>query len=78
MLLAAPVFGGNTLKVALHFVMILSGALCFAGLVWLAVSPGQAIFVGILGWGAAGPIVFLLLANMFGRVQPEALATSAT
>ena len=71
MLLAAPVFGGDTLKNALRAVMILSGALCLAGLVWLAVSPAQAIIIGILGWGAAGPIVFLLLAKVFGRVQAE-------
>lgn len=71
MLLAAPIFGGNTLKAALRLVMILSGALCLAGLVWLAVSPAQAIVVGILGWGAAGPIAFLLLAHMFRRVQVE-------
>ena len=77
MLLAAPIFGGNTLKAALRLVMILSGALCLAGLVWLAVSPAQAIVVGILGWGAAGPIVFLLLANMFGRVQVETRETPA-
>jgi len=75
MLLAAPIFSGNTLKTALRFVMIVSGALCLAGLVWLAVSPAQAIIVGILGWGAAGPIVFLLLANMFGRVQVETRET---
>jgi hypothetical protein len=75
MLLAAPVFGGNTLKTALRLVMILSGALCLAGLVWIAVSPAQAIIVGILGWGAAGPIVFLLLANIFGRVKIETRET---
>jgi hypothetical protein len=75
MLLAAPVFGGNTLKAALRLVMILSGALCLAGLVWLAVSPAQAIIVGILGWGAAGPIVFLLLAKMFGGVKFETRET---
>jgi hypothetical protein len=75
MLLAAPIFGGSTLKTALRPVMILSGALCLAGLVWLAVSPAQAVIVGILGWGAAGPIVFLLLANMFGRVQVETRET---
>ena len=46
-------------------------ALCLAGLVWLAVSPEQGIIIGILGWGAAGPIVFLLLAKVFGRVQAE-------
>jgi hypothetical protein len=77
MLLAAPVFGGNTLKTALRLVMILSGALCLAGLVWLAVSPAQAIIVGILGWGAAGPFVFLLLAHTFGRVQAETRETPA-
>jgi hypothetical protein len=77
MLLAAPIFGGNTLKTALRLVMILSGVLCLAGLVWLAVSPAQAIVVGILGWGAAGPIVFLLLAHMFGRVQVETRETPA-
>ena len=75
MLLAAPIFDGNTLKVALRFVMIASGALCLAGLLWLAISPAQAIIVGILGWGAAGSIVFLLLANMFGRVRIETQET---
>ena len=69
MLLAAPVFSGNAFKTALRLVMVLSGVLCLAGLAWLAVSPEQAIVVGILGWGAAGPIVFLLLAKMFGSVQ---------
>jgi len=71
MLLAAPVFAGDTLRNALRALMILSGALCLAGLVWLAVSPAQAIIIGILGWGAAGPIVFLLLAKVFGRVPAE-------
>ncbi len=75
MLLASPIFGGNTLKVSLRLVMILSGGLCLAGLVWLAVSPAQAIIVGILGWGAAGPIVFLLLAKMFGDVKSETRGT---
>jgi len=68
MLMAAPVFGGDTLRNALRALMTLSGALCLAGLVWLAISPAQAIVVGILGWGAAGPIVFLLLAKVFGGV----------
>jgi hypothetical protein len=72
MLLAAPVFGGDTLRNGLRTLMILSGALCLTGLVWLAVSPPQAIIIGILGWGAAGPIVFLLLAKVFGRIQAEA------
>lgn len=71
MLLASPAFGGNTLKTALRLVMILSGTFCLVGLGWFAVSPAQAIIVGILGWGAAGPIVFLLLANIFTRVKIE-------
>jgi hypothetical protein len=75
MLLTAPVFGGNTLKTALRLVMMLSGVLCLAGLVWLAVSPAQSVFIGILGWGAAGPIVFVLLANVFTRVQVDASET---
>ena len=75
MLLAAPIFGGNTLKAALRLVMILSGALCLTGLVWLAVSPAQAIVIGILGWGAAGPIVFLLLAKVFGGAKSETRET---
>ncbi len=36
----------------------------------------QAIIIGILGWGAAGPIVFLLLAKVFGRVEAETGETS--
>ncbi|HEY3338788.1 MAG TPA: hypothetical protein VGK18_09815 [Propionicimonas sp.] len=76
MLLAAPVFGGDALRVALRGVMILSGALCLTGLVWLAVSPEQAIIIGILGWGAAGPIAFLLLAKVFGRVPARPVETA--
>jgi hypothetical protein len=77
MLLAAPVFGGDTLKNALRMVMILSGVLCIAGLVWLAVSPAQAVIIGILGWGAAGAIAFLLLAKVFGRVPTETSGSPA-
>ncbi len=71
MLVAAQVFGGDRLRNALRAVMILSGALCLAGLIWLAVSPEQGVIIGILGWGAAGAIAFLLLAKVFGRVQVE-------
>ncbi len=77
MLFASPIFGGNTLKTALRLVMILSGTLCLAGLVWLAVSPAQGIIVGILGWGAAGAVVFLLLAKMFGSDKSGTRQTPA-
>ena len=69
MLLAFPVFRGSTLKNAIRFVMITSGILCIAGLIWIAISPAQAVIIGILGWGVAGPFVFLLLANLFTRIQ---------
>ena len=75
MLLAAPVFGGDALRGWLRLAMLASGSLCLAGLVWLAVSPSQAIIIGILGWGAAGPIAFLLLAKVFGSVQSEVRET---
>ena len=71
MLLAAPVFDGSRLKRALRLVLILGGVMCLAGLAWIAVSPAQAVIIGILGWGAAAPIAFLLLANLFVRLQPE-------
>src|SRR5512138_3376173 len=64
MLAAAPVFGGDRLRTPLRYVMLLSGVLGLAGLLWLAVSPSQGVIIGILGWGAAGPIAFLLLANV--------------
>lgn len=77
MLLAAPVFGGGRLRTALRWVMIASGVLSLAGLAWLAVSPSQGVVIGILGWGAAAPIAFLLLAKVFGRVPPAAEEAAA-
>ena len=70
MLLAAPVFRGDRLKKAVRILMLLTAGLCILGLAWMPVSPQQAIVIGILGWGVAGPIVFLLLANFFTRIQP--------
>ncbi len=77
MLLAAPVFGGDRLRTALRLVMMASGVLCLTGLAWLAVSPAQGIIIGILGWGAAGPIAFLLLAKVFGRAQAATVEAPA-
>jgi len=77
MLLAAPIFGGDTLRTGLRLVMILSGALCLTGLVLLAIAPAQGIIVGILGWGGGGAVAFLLLAKVFGRVQAGAQETPA-
>jgi len=71
MLLAAPVFRGGKLENALRALMLLTGVLCILGLAWFPFSPPQATLIGILGWGVAGPIVFLLLANLFTRTQPD-------
>jgi hypothetical protein len=68
MLLISPLFGGNILKNILRIILITSGVLCILGLIWIAISPDQAVIIGILGWGAAGPIAFLLLAKVFERI----------
>ena len=71
MLLAAPVFWGGRLENGVRALMVLTAVLCLLGLVWLPFSPAQANTIGIIGWGVAGPIVFLLLANLFTRIQPD-------
>jgi hypothetical protein len=71
MLLAAPVFRGSRLENAIRVTMVLAAVLCILGLVWLPVSPAQANTIGIIGWGVVGPIVCLLLANLFTRIQPD-------
>jgi hypothetical protein len=71
MLFAAPVFRKGGLEKAVRLLMIVSAVLSLLGLIWLLISPIQATAIGILGWGVAGPIVFLLLAKVFGRAQPE-------
>jgi hypothetical protein len=70
MLCAAPVFRVGRLAKAVRALMRFTAALCLLGLAWLPVSAPQATVIGILGWGVAGPIVFLLLANLFTRLQP--------
>jgi hypothetical protein len=69
MLFAAAVFREGRLAKAVRALMLVTAVLCFLGLAWLFVSPPQATIIGILGWGVAGPIVFLLLANLFTRLQ---------
>ncbi len=78
MLLAAPLFRGGRLENAVRALMLVTATLCILGLVWLPFSPPQATLIGILGWGVAGPIVFLLLANLFTRIQPDASPYPAT
>ena len=72
MLFAAPLFRQGRLEKAARFLMIVSALLCLLALFWLLVSPDQSIVIGILGWGVASPVVFLLLAKIFGSAQPQA------
>ncbi len=71
MLFASPVFRGGRLENAVRVLMLLTTVLCFLALAWFPVSPSQATLIGTIGWGVAGPIVFLLLANLFTRIRPD-------
>jgi hypothetical protein len=46
--------------------------------VWLPFSPSTANWIGIVGWGVIGPFVFLLLANLFTRIQTDEISYPAT
>ncbi len=66
MLFAAPVFRQGGLEKMLRILMIVSGVLCLAGLIGALLDP-RFLMICILGYGVAGPIVFLLLGVIFGR-----------
>ncbi len=70
MLFAAPIFRGGRLEKTVRILMIVTGILSLSGLIVLPFSALQAIHLGIIGWGVAGPVVFLLLALVFGRTKP--------
>ena len=70
MLCAAPIFRGGRLEQMVRIVMLISGGLSLLGLIVLPFAVLPAIVISIVGWGVAGPIVFLLLAIVFGRTQP--------
>jgi hypothetical protein len=71
MLFAAPIFRGNKLMNIIRCVLTLSGILCILGLFLLFISPQIGILIGILGWGAVGPIAFLLLAKAFEKIPVQ-------
>lgn len=68
MLLISPVFKGNTFMNIVRRAMMLSGVLCILGLLLTFITPKIGILIGILGWGAVGPIAFLLLAKAFEKI----------
>ena len=70
MLSAAPVFKEGRLEKMVRILMIVSGVLCLVGLIGVPFADVQVLSVGILGYGVVAPVVFLLLAVVFGRTQP--------
>ena len=71
MLLASPAFQGSRLENATRALMLITAVLCFVALALFPFLPALATIIGTIGWGVAGPIVFLLLANLFTRIQPD-------
>jgi hypothetical protein len=70
MLFAAPVFKEGKLEKVVRILMIVSGVLCLVGLIGVPFADMLVLSVGILGYGVVAPVVFLLLAVVFGRTQP--------
>jgi hypothetical protein len=70
MLFAAPIFREGRLEKMVQILLIASGVLSLVGLIGVPLANMQIISIGILGYGVVAPIVFLLLAMVFGRTQP--------
>jgi hypothetical protein len=70
MLFAAPVFREGRLEKTVRVFMIASGVLSLVGLIGVPLEDMQVLSIGILGYGVAAPVVFLLLGMVFGRTQP--------
>lgn len=67
MLFAAPSLQGGKLETSIRVCMILSGALCLAGLLGPALGDLQFQVLGILGYAGIFPVICLLLAILFAR-----------
>jgi hypothetical protein len=69
LLFAALVFKGGRLQIAVRIAMALSGVLSLAGLLFLPFGDMQLRMIGIFGYAGLGPVVFLLVAIVFGRAR---------
>lgn len=69
MLFAAPVFKKDRLEITVRILMTVSGVLSLAGLIGVPLANMQVRMIGVLGYAALSPIVFLLLSLVFGRAQ---------
>jgi hypothetical protein len=49
--------------------MIAGGVLSLVGLIGAPLADMQVLSIGILGYGVAAPVVFLLLGGVFRRAQ---------
>jgi hypothetical protein len=70
MLFGAAVFKGSRLSLpVVRITMIASGVLSIAGLLFLSLGNIQFRMIGILGYAGLAPVVFLLLAKVFAKVE---------
>jgi hypothetical protein len=69
MLFAAPVFKVGRLEKTVRLLMLVSGGVSLAGLIGVPLANMQVRNIGIIGYGAVAPVVFLLLGILFGRAQ---------
>ena len=69
LLFAALVFKGDRLQTAVRILMMVSGVLSIAGLIFLPFGNIQLRSIGIFGYAGLGPVVYLLLAIVLGRAE---------
>jgi hypothetical protein len=72
LLFAAPVFSGGRAEMALRVLLLLSGALSLAGLLFLPFDNINLRLIGVFGYAGLAPVVFLLLAIVLGRKAAHA------
>ena len=67
LLFAAPVFAGSGPERGVRRGLLISGALCVAGIVGPAVGNMRLQLVGVFGYAVVLPVVCLMLARLFRR-----------
>ena len=67
LLFAAAVVAGGKVETALRLVVVASGMLSVAGLIFLPFDDINLRIIGIIGYAGLSPALYLLLALVFGR-----------
>ncbi len=75
LLAAAPVFENGRLEAVVRNCLLASGALSLAGLTFLPFGNIQLRAIGIVGYAGFAPVVFVLVAIMFGRRASQTATT---